>query len=73
MEENTVVGGLGGAVAEELLESGITPGFYYRMGLRAGFSSVVGSQNYLRRQYNLDRDAIANRVRELCGVQYLVH
>ncbi|MCH8246841.1 MAG: transketolase [Bacteroidetes bacterium] len=73
VEENTVVGGLGGAVAEELLESGIAPGFYYRIGLRAGFSSVVGSQNYLRRQYNLDRNAIANTVRELCGVQYLVH
>ena len=58
VEEHTVNGGLGGAIAEALLESGTVPGFFHRVGLRDGFSSVVGSQSYLRRQYELDAVAI---------------
>jgi len=49
---------LGGAVAEALMEQGVLPGFFHRMGLRNIFSTVVGSQNYLRRAYSLDAQAI---------------
>lgn len=62
IEEHTVEGGLGGAVAEALLESGAIPRFFLRIGLRAGFSSVVGSQQYLRTVYSLDAAAIARAV-----------
>lgn len=62
IEENTVDGGLGGCVAEILLESGITPGFFRRLGLQSCFSSEVGSQTYLRRFYGLDHAAIAAAV-----------
>ncbi len=62
LEEHTVAGGLGGAVAETLLERGDRPAIFWRMGLREGFSSVVGSQNYLRQRYGLDEDAIVSTV-----------
>ncbi|MCA9232633.1 MAG: hypothetical protein KDA57_18430 [Planctomycetales bacterium] len=65
VEEHTVDGGLGSAVAESLLEAGVAPRFFHRLGLRQGFSSIVGSQEYLRAQYRLDRHAIAGKAREL--------
>lgn len=65
LEEHTVEGGLGGAVAERLLEAGCIPGFFRRVGLRGGFPSVVGSQSYLRRLYGLDAESIAALVAQL--------
>lgn len=65
VEEHTVDGGLGGAVAESLLESGQIPGFFRRVGLREGFSSVVGSQAYLRARYRINAPAIVDQVRSL--------
>jgi transketolase len=67
VEEHTVHGGLGGAVAETLLESGVVPRVYHRVGLRAGFSSIVGSQDHLRAAYGLDAPAIVGTVRRLVG------
>jgi len=65
VEEHTVIGGLGSAVAETCMESGILPRCFRRIGLRAGFSSIVGDQTYLRRRYGLDAEAIAAAVRDL--------
>ena len=62
VEEHTVDGGLGGAVAEALLEAGGRPGFFARVGLRSGFSSIVGSQQYLRSVYGLDAESIVKAV-----------
>jgi len=62
IEEHSVEGGLGSAVAENLLESGFTPRFFHRIGLRCGFSSIVGSQSYLRKVYSLDAESIARTV-----------
>ena len=62
IEEHNVDGGLGGAIAEGLLESGVVPRFFLRMGLRDTFSSVVGSQQYLRKVYALDAEAIVRTV-----------
>ncbi|MCB9094326.1 MAG: transketolase [Halobacteriovoraceae bacterium] len=67
VEENTVRGGLGGYIAENLLENGIVPGFFKRIGLREGFSSVVGSQTYLRKHYKMDADYITKCSLELLG------
>lgn len=67
IEEHTIEGGLGGAVAEVCLEGGAIPRVFHRIGLRAGFSSVVGSQDYLRRAYELDETAIVKRVSLLVG------
>jgi transketolase len=60
LEEHTVEGGLGGLVAETLLEHGAAPRHFRRMGLRNGFSSIVGSQTYLRKRYGLDAPAVIN-------------
>jgi len=65
IEEHSVHGGLGGAVAETLLESGVVPRAFHRIGLRAGFSSIVGSQDYLRTAYGMDAPAIVDAVRSL--------
>jgi len=64
VEEHSVVGGLGGAVAELLLEAGLFPAKFKRIGIRGGFSSKVGTQNYLREQYNLNALGIVNTVRD---------
>jgi transketolase len=62
IEEHAINGGLGGAIAETLMEAGVFPRFFVRMGLRNTFSSVVGSQQYLRKVYSLDAPAIARAV-----------
>ena len=59
VEEHVVDGGLGGLVAETCLEGGVVPRAFHRIGLRAGFASVVGSQEYLRARYGMDTPAIA--------------
>lgn len=62
VEEHAVDAGLGSVIAESLMEAGAFPGFFVRMGLRNTFSSVVGSQKYLRKVYSLDAAAIAHTV-----------
>lgn len=63
IEEHVVDGGLGGLVAETCLELGAAPLAFHRIGLRAGFSSIVGSQDYLRKRYGMDAEAIVARAR----------
>lgn len=62
VEEHSIVGGLGGAVAEILAEIPAPKAHLVRIGLRAGFSSEVGDQNYLREIYGLSPAAIAGRI-----------
>jgi transketolase len=66
VEEHTIEGGLGGMIAEVCLDQQEVPEIFYRMGLRAGFSSIVGSQSYLRKKYGLDKEAIVSKVLSLC-------
>lgn len=65
VEEHTLDGGLGGAVAECCLDAGVHPQRFGRIGLTAGFSSIVGSQSYLRSKYGMNERAIVNRATEL--------
>jgi transketolase len=69
IEEHTVDGGLGGAIAESLMEAGVAPEFFVRVGLRNTFSSVVGSQRYLRGVYQMDAAAIMKTVLEKLSVK----
>jgi transketolase len=62
LEEHTIDGGLGGAVAEVCMDRGIIPRRFHRVGLRDGFSSIVGSQAYLRERYGLDESAVTKAV-----------
>ena len=58
IEEHTVVGGLGAAVAEASLEHGAQVTAFARIGLKDIFPSVVGDQVYLRNAYDMDANAI---------------
>lgn len=63
VEEHTVVGGLGGAVAEVVAETSGAAGLL-RIGLPHRFSSEVGDQGYLRNLHGLTPDGVVQRVRE---------
>lgn len=71
LEEHTIDGGLGSAVAEVCMDDGVRPRVFRRMGLRAGFSSLVGDQHYLRTVYGLDEQAVIATVLTACGVPSL--
>jgi transketolase len=64
LEEHSIVGGLGGAVAETLLDAGCVPGFFRRVGLQDIYPSTVGDQNFLRREYFMDTAALIEVVRK---------
>lgn len=61
VEEHTIVGGLGGAVAEVVAETPKAANLL-RIGLPHRFSSAVGDQNYLRDIHGLTADGIVDRV-----------
>lgn len=65
IEEHTVVGGLGGAIAEACMSAGSAPRRFLRIGLEDIYPTVVGDQRYLRRTYGMDAQAIADRTRAL--------
>lgn len=62
VEEHNIVGGFGGAVAEVLAELGGTK--LLRIGLNDVYSSIVGTQKFLRQKYGMDSIAIANRIKK---------
>jgi transketolase len=61
LEEHTIIGGLGGAVAEIMAEAGCGTRLI-RLGLNDEYSSAVGSQTYLRSFYGLDAGHVAKAV-----------
>jgi transketolase len=65
IEEHSIIGGLGGMVAEILAELPEPKAQLTRIGLREGFSCEVGDQDYLRKIYGLSPEAIAQRVCEV--------
>jgi transketolase len=65
IEEHSILGGLGGAAAEVLAESGISPLRFKRIGLPSEFADDVGGQNYLRTRYGLTEPAIVQEVLSL--------
>ena len=60
VEEHSVVGGFGSAVAEVLAERG-APCRLHRIGMPDIYSCIVGTQQYLRGAYDMDDQAIARR------------
>ena len=59
------MGGLGSAVAEVCLDRGYHPKKFKRIGMKDKYSSVVGSQEYLRNYYEMDEIALELAVMEL--------
>jgi transketolase len=67
LEEHSVVGGLGSAVADLCLENGTPPKRFIKMGMQDMYPTVVGDQNYLRKEYGLDSDAVIATALRITG------
>jgi transketolase len=65
LEEHSVIGGLGGAVAEILAESADLPTTFKRFGLSSAFASLVGTQEYLRAQHGLSAESLATVIQSI--------
>ena len=70
LEEHSVEGGLGGAVAEVIaeLESGHAP--LKRIGLRPEFNATVGDQNYLKAMHGLDEQSVFDTIQQIITRSY---
>ena len=62
IEEHSVLGGLGSAVAEVLAESEGIKVPFKRIGVPSGFSPHIGSQEYMQERHGLTDDAITRSV-----------
>jgi transketolase len=71
VEEHTVLGGLGSAVAETLAEHGVGARLR-RLGVPDAFAHAVGSRQHLLTQVGLDAPAIARAAHQLVGAAQLV-
>jgi transketolase len=66
LEQHSVLGGLGGAVAEVLAEAPLDRRVpFRRIGLPSAFSPRVGSQQYLEAQNGLDEASIVRAAETL--------
>jgi len=68
IEEHSVIGGLGGAVSEVLMEGSERRVRFKRIGLNSVFASRVGTQDYLRAEYGLDTSGILATVSRTLGI-----
>lgn len=64
LEEHSVLGGLGGAVAEWLADRGPMPARLVRLGTSDQFLSQAGNQDYARSRYGLDLATIARTLED---------
>jgi transketolase len=65
LEEHSVIGGLGSAVAETLAESGVGPIPFKRLGLAGAFASEAGSREYLLAAHGLSEDGIRHSLKPI--------
>jgi transketolase len=65
VEEHTINGGFGSAVAEVLCDEGIQPKRFLRMALPDGYPKLVGSQKWLQNQFGLSTPKIVERTKNL--------
>jgi transketolase len=64
VEEHNIIGGFGSAVSEVLAELSGVNARVSRVGLEDKYSSIVGSQKYLRDQYGISAEKIAAKVKD---------
>jgi transketolase len=68
IEENTILGGLGSAVAEAIAEAGFSPGKKFRrIGIPDVFSDRYGSQANLMDYHGINAGAVVSTARALLG------
>lgn len=66
VEEHTIDGGFGGAIAEIVGEMTGCKATVRRIGMKNEFTSVVGSPDYLRHYYGMDRHGIIENIKKFC-------
>ena len=65
LEEHSIVGGLGSAVAEILSENINVRVLFRRIGLPPTFSPHIGSQEYMQERHGLDVDSVVHAIEKL--------
>lgn len=65
LEEHSIIGGLGGAVAEVLSETKGKKVLFSRMGLKDTFCCDYGSRDYLYKKYGLSTSDIVAKAKEM--------
>jgi len=68
LEEHSILGGLGSAVAEVLAEADIPKVPFKRIGVPPGFSPYIGSQEYMQERHGLTPEAIAKTVERILEI-----
>ena len=64
-EEHDIAGGFGSAVAEVMAEKRNRKAALLRIGINDTYATIVGNQQYLRDQYGLSAEKIAERIEEV--------
>jgi len=64
LEEHSVLGGLGSAVAEVLAEANVPKIPFKRIGVPPAFSPYIGSQEYMQECHGLTPEAIARTIED---------
>ena len=67
IEEHTIVGGFGGAVCEVVAGMSGERASVIRIGLQDEYTTIVGSQRFLREYYHMVAEDIVNKVRAIVG------
>ncbi|HUE79345.1 MAG TPA: transketolase C-terminal domain-containing protein [Sphingomicrobium sp.] len=65
LEEHSIIGGLGGAVAEACLEGGVAVRKFKRLGLPDVYPEIVGDQQFLRAHFGLDWKSVVAELRDM--------
>ena len=65
VEEHNIIGGFGSAVSEVLAELPGPRARVLKIGLDDKYSSIVGSQKYLRDMYGMSAEKIVKRIQEI--------
>ena len=65
LEEENIIGGLGGAAAEYLAEHSELACRFKRLGIPDTYGTAAGRQAWLHKQYGIDADSVAEAVKEI--------
>ncbi len=68
LEEHSLSGGLGSLVCETLVKNNILPEKFFSMGLESKFSTIVGTQDYLRDINGIGLESIKQNIRSLLSL-----
>jgi transketolase len=70
LEEHSIEGGLGGAVAEVMAELDGPRALLKRIGLRPQFNQEVGDQKYLKSLHGLDEEGVMKTIQPIIAGSY---